>query len=101
MKTAQIYNLELQYDFADYVIIDLTFRSDTVLYWKERSSGADATEDIHTIHMDDHTTLTGWVEHDKTIVSLYSDWSPRVRPTASYFSDGRIRKLIGTIKPKA
>lgn len=28
-----------------------------------------------TIHMDDHTTLTGWVEHDKTIVSLYSDFA--------------------------
>jgi hypothetical protein len=101
LKTAQIYNLELQYDFADYVIIDLTFRSDTVLYWKERSSGADATEDIHTIHMDDHTTLTGWVEHDKTIVSLYSDFAKGETYGFQHFSDGRIRKLIGTIKPKA
>ena len=101
MKTKDIYNRELEYDFKDYVVIDLTFGSDTALYWKERSSGADANEVISTIHINDHTTLIGWFEHDKTVVSLYSDYERGKTYGFQHFSDGRVRELIGTIKPKA
>jgi hypothetical protein len=100
LLTKQIYKRELEYNFKDYVVIDLTFGSDTTLYWKERKSGSDANEEITTIHLNDHTTLTGWVEHDKTIVSLFSDFSKGETYGFQYFNNGKIRKLIGTIKPK-
>ena len=101
MTTEKIYGKELEYDFKDYVIIDLTFSSDSSLYWIERKSGTDANEKINTIHLNEHTTLTGWIEHDKTIVSLYSDFATGKTYGYQYFSDGRIRKLIGTIKLKS
>ena len=101
LKTNEIYNKVLEYDFKDYVIIDLTFSSDSSLYWIERKSGSDANEKINTIHLNEHTTLTGWIEHDKTIVSLYSDFINGETYGYQYFSDGRIRKLIGTIKLKS
>ncbi len=69
MTTKQAYNKELAYHFKDYVTINLIFSSDSTLYWKEQKSGTDANEKITTIHLNDHTTLTGWVETDKTIVS--------------------------------
>ena len=42
MLTNEIYSKEFEYDFKDYVKIDLTFSSDTTLYWIERTSGTDA-----------------------------------------------------------
>lgn len=75
MTTEKIYDKEFEYDFKDYMKIDLTFSSDTELYWIERTSGNDANEKINTIHINEHTTLTGWIEHDKTIVYLYSDFA--------------------------
>ncbi|MGV6851120.1 MAG: MoaF-related domain-containing protein [bacterium] len=95
-----MYNKELEYNFTDYVIIDLTFGSDTTLYWRELKSGSDANEDIMTIHINDHTTLTGWVEHDKTVVSLFSDFAKWETYGFQYFNDGSVRELIGTIKAK-
>ncbi len=100
MTTKQAYNNELAYQFKDYVTINLIFSSDSTLYWKEQKSGTDANEKITTIHLNDHTTLTGWVEKDKTIVSLFSDFATGDTYGFQYFSSGKIRKLIGTIKPK-
>ena len=61
MTTAHVMNRELAYEFEEYVTIDLTFGSDTELYWKERASGANANETISTIHVNESTTLTdGW-----------------------------------------
>lgn len=101
MTTSEVMNRELAYDFEDYVTIDLTFGSDTELYWKERVSGADAHETISTIHVDESTTLTGWVEHDGIIVSLWSDFAAGRTYGLQYFTDGSVRKLIGTITMKA
>jgi len=98
MTTEKIYGKEFEYDFKDYVIIDLTFSSDTALYWIERTSGTDANEKINTIHLNEYKTLTSWIEHDKTIVSLYSDFSTGKTYGYQIFDDGTIRKLIGTIK---
>lgn len=98
--TKDIYGIELEYEFKDYVTIDLTFSSDTALYWIERTSRTDANEQINTIHLNEHTTLTAWIEHDKTIVSLYSNFSTGKTYGYQYFSNGRIRKLIGIIKLK-
>lgn len=97
MTAAEVMNRELAYEFEDYVTIDLTFGSDTELYWKERASGADANETISTIHVDESTTLTGWVEHDGIIVSLWSDFAAGRTYGFQYFTDGSVRKLIGTI----
>lgn len=101
MTTGDVTHRELTYDFEDYVVIDLVFGSDTELYWKERVSGADANETISTIHVNDSTTLTGWVEHDGTIVSLWSDFAAGRTYGLQYFTDGSVRKLIGTIIVKA
>ncbi len=98
MTTAEAMNRRLAYEFEDYVTIDLTFSSDSELYWKERVSGADANETISTIHVDESTTLTGWVEHDGIIVSLWSDFAAGTTYGFQYFTDGSIRKLIGTIR---
>src|SRR6056297_2656204 len=101
MTTAEAMNRELAYEFEDYVTIDLTFGSDAELYWKERASGADANETISTIHVDDSTTLTGWVEHDGIIVSLWSDFAAGRTYGFQCFTDGSVRQLVGTITPKA
>lgn len=101
MTAASVMNQELAYVFEDYVTIDLIFSSDTELYWKERASGADANETISTIHVDEGTTLTGWVEHDGTIVSLWSNFATGTTYGLQYFTDGRVRKLVGTIALKA
>lgn len=101
MTAAQVIGRELAYAFEDYVTIDLIFGSDTELYWKERTSGADANETISTIHVDESTTLTGWVEHDGIIVSLWSDFAAGKTYGFQYYPDGRVRQLIGTISPKA
>jgi hypothetical protein len=42
LTTADVMGRELAYEFDAYVTIDLTFGSDTELYWRERVSGADA-----------------------------------------------------------
>jgi|TARA_R110000737_G_scaffold219103_1_gene235275 hypothetical protein len=55
MTTNEIYGKELEYEFTDYVTIDLTYGSDTKLYWIERESKADANEEVSTIHFDDYT----------------------------------------------
>lgn len=101
MSTNEIYDIELEYEFKNYVTIDLTFSSDTVLYWIERTSGTDAQENINTIHLNEHITLTGWIEHDKTIVSLYSDFATGETYGYQYFNNGKTRKLIGTIIEKS
>ena len=49
--TTEIYNVEFEYAFTDYMVVDAVFRSDSVLYWTERGSSTGATEDIHTIHL--------------------------------------------------
>lgn len=100
MTTTQVMNRELAYEFEEYVTIDLVFGSDTELYWKERTSGADANETISTIHVDESTTLTGWLEHDGTVVSLWSDFAAGRTYGLQYFKDGNVRKLIGTITLK-
>lgn len=101
MTSAHILNRTLTYDFEGYVVIDLVFGSDTELYWKERVSGASANESISTIHVDQSTTLTGWVEHDGIIVSLWSDFAVGRTYGLQYFTDGSVRRLIGTITVKA
>ena len=101
MTTAHVMNRELAYEFEEYVTIDLTFGSDTEFYWKERASGADANETISTIHVNESTTLTGWVEHDGTIVSLWSDFAAGRTYGFQYFKDGAVRKLVGSIELKA
>jgi len=100
VESTQIYNVEFQYNFTDYMVVDAIFRSETVLYWKKRGSPAGATEDIHTIHLNEHTMLTGWVEGDGTICSLYSDFAEGEMFGFNYFQDGRIQKLTGTIRRK-
>lgn len=100
MTTAEVMNHEWAYEFQDYVTIDLTFGSDTELYWRERASGADANETISTIHVDESTTLTGWVEHDGIIVSLWSDFAAGRTYRFQYFTDGSVRTLLGTITLK-
>jgi hypothetical protein len=101
MSTDEIFGKEFEYEFLDYVTIDLIFSSDSTLYWKERKSGADANEVINTNHLNDYTILTGWFEKDKTIVSLYSDFSTGETYGFQYFNDGNIRELKGTIKLKS
>lgn len=98
LKTTEAYNKELTYDFKDYVVIHLTFSSDTTLYWIEAKSGTNANEKIKTIHLNEHTTQTGWFETDGTIVSLYSDFKNGLTYGYQFFSNGKSRKLIGTIK---
>ncbi len=51
--------------------------------------------------VDDSTTLTGWVEHDGIIVSLWSDFAAGRAYGFQYFTDGSVRKPNGTICLKA
>jgi hypothetical protein len=97
LLTSDIYNRTLAYEFEDYVTIDLTFSSDTTLYWKVRNSEVDANENIKTIHLNEFTTLTGWVEDDETVVSLYSDFKIGQTYGYQYFKNGRIKELNGSI----
>jgi len=101
MTTNEIYGKELEYEFTNYVTIDLTYASDTKLYWIERKSKADANEEISTIHFDNHTIMAGWNENDGTKVSLYSDFATGKTYGYQFFSDGRIRNLIGIIRFKS
>ncbi len=101
MSTNEIYGVELEYDFKDFVIIDLTYGSDTELYWIERESKADANEEINTIHLNEHTIIIGWNDSYGNKVSLYSDFAARKTYGYEFYSDGKIRTLIGTIKIKS
>ncbi len=101
MTTNEIYGKELEYEFTDYVTIDLTYGSDTKLYWIERESKVDANEEISTIHFDEYTIMAGWNESDGTKVSLYSDFATGKTYGYQFFSDGRIRNLIGSIRLKS
>jgi hypothetical protein len=100
LTTADVMGRALAYEFDAYLTIDLTFGSDTELYWRERVSGADANETITTIHVDESTTLTGWVETHGTIVSLWSDFASGRTYGFQHFANGFVRKLIGTITLK-
>jgi hypothetical protein len=101
MSTNETYGKELEYDFTDYVTIDLAYGSDSTLYWKERKPGGDANEKRSTIHLNEHTTLTAWLEKNKTVVSLYSEFATGDTYGFQSFSDERIRNLIGTIQVKS
>ncbi len=100
MTTENVYGKEFEYDFKDYLKIDLTFISATELYWVEGITGTDAKEKINTIHINDHTTLIGWAEKDKTVFSLYSDFSTGEVHGYQYKRNGRVKKLTGTISLK-
>ncbi|WP_156950107.1 hypothetical protein [Maribacter antarcticus] len=45
--------------------------------------------------------MEGWNESDGTKVSLYSDFATGKTYGYQFFSDGRIRDLIGTIRLKS
>lgn len=47
---------------------------------------AEANETISTIHVDDGTTFTGWVEHDGAIVSRWSDFAAGKAFGLQYFT---------------
>jgi len=98
-STKDIIGKELTYNFSGF-IIDLTFKSDTTLYWKVRRTGRDANEKTTTFHINDHTILTGWLESDKTYVSLYSDFLKGETYGYQFRADGRINPLEGTIELK-
>lgn len=98
-STKDIIGKELAYNFGGF-IIDITFTSDTTLYWKERKSGKDAHEKIKTLQINDHTTLTGWYEADKTFVSLYSDFLKGETFGYQFRVDGKKNPLKGTIALK-
>lgn len=98
-STKDIIGKELAYDFGGF-IIDITFTSDTTLYWKVRKSEKDAHENTTTLQINEHTILTGWYESDKTFVSLYSDFLKGETYGYQFRVDGRKIPLKGTIALK-
>jgi hypothetical protein len=94
--TKDIIGKELAYNFGGF-IIDITFTSDTTLYWKERKSGQEANEKTKTQQINDHTILTGWYESDKTFVSLYSDFLKGETYGYQFRVNGKTIPLKGTI----
>ncbi len=100
MTTENMYGQELEYNYTDYLNIDITFSSDTALSWIERTTETAGNEKITTTHINEHTTLTGWIDKDKTVISLYSDFSTGKTYGYQYRRNGKIIKLNGSIKLK-
>ncbi|MEO8399913.1 MAG: hypothetical protein ABI550_08895 [Ignavibacteriaceae bacterium] len=87
------------YDF-DIFSVDLIIDSDSTLYWKDRKTGQEESENTKTIHTDKYKTLVSWLETNKTFVTMFSDFQKGKAYAFLYWDDGRIMPVTGSIKMK-
>ncbi len=74
MKTKDIFNKELTYNFGS-LIIDITFSSDSTLSWKEGTTDQITHEKCSSFMIDDHTMMTRWYGTENFWVILTSDFT--------------------------
>ena len=99
LKSENMTGKKMFYDYGSFAV-DIIISSDTTLYWKMRDTGKESNEKTVTIHLDDYTTLTSWLEDDGEFVTMYSDFRKGKTSAVIYKEDGKITPVSGSIKLK-
>lgn len=99
LKTNDIIGKEMIYEYGHFDV-HLIITSDSTLYLKNNKTGQDANEKMSTIHIDENTMLTSFVDTEDNLVTMLSDFENGKASAFLYKDDGSVTTLSGSIKMK-
>jgi hypothetical protein len=67
-------NKPITMDFGETGLYEVIFKSDSTLFWKSMRSGSYGEEKSRTIILDDQRVLTHWLEDDRDVVTILTDF---------------------------
>lgn len=99
LKTDDIIGKEMIYKYGNFDV-HLVITSDSTLYLMNNKTGQDANEKMSTIHIDENTMLSSFVDTENNLVTMLSDFENGEASAFLYKDDGSVSAISGSIKLK-